>query len=83
VAHQRSIGSARHQYEHALETINFNLEWRRKYSEEIEKMKEMSSDDARRMMPMRDIDKPSGEIKAASDQVSVLEYRIAHADDLR
>lgn len=72
---------ARHQYERAINSINFNLELSQKYSNEIERQQKAQTDENRRVMLAKDVEKLSSEIKTATDQLPVLEYRLAHADD--
>jgi Gram-negative bacterial TonB protein C-terminal len=72
---------ARHQYERAIDSINFNLALSQKYSNEIEQLRRGQADETRRVMLEKDVERLSNEIKTASDRLPVLEYRLAHADD--
>jgi TonB family protein len=72
---------ARHQHEQAIEGINFKLELRRKDVAEINRLRDSGSMDERRNELAQEVERLSGAIKTATEQVPVLEYRMAHADD--
>jgi hypothetical protein len=72
---------ARRQYDHVIDAINFNMELCRKNSDEIERLQRAATDESRRMALATEIERLTGDTKAASEQLPVLEYRIAHADD--